>query len=191
MDFRAMLMKKKKPAKKSSRKKLNGLKNLWTERLRRELAMKFTLLPKSVSKERRQSGISEIRNVTKDPSFHLRMTKILSLLSSRILNLMTPDDTPASSENATISLAKELGIRECEMSDNGEWSCKIMEFGKEGEDEVKCNVEINEFQHNFTSDLKGKKVVEDETAVFEIGVEEDDAPVKWYKDGVEIIPDGK
>merc|ERR550519_522736 len=108
MDFRAMLMKKKKPAKKSSRKKLNGLKNLWTERLRRELAMKFTLLPKSVSKERRQSGISEIRNVTKDPSFHLRMTKILSLLSSRILNLMTPDDTPASSENATISLAKEL-----------------------------------------------------------------------------------
>merc|ERR1719186_1206217 len=54
---------------------------------------------------------------------------------------------------------KELVIRECEMSDNGEWSCKIMEFGKEGEDEVKCNVEINEFQHNFTGDLKGKKDV--------------------------------
>ena len=34
-------------------------------------------------------------------------------------------------------------------------------------------------------------VVEDETAVFELGVEEDDAPVKWFKDGKEIIPDGK
>lgn len=86
---------------------------------------------------------------------------------------------------------KELVIRECEMSDNGEWSCKIMEFGKEGEDEVKCQVAVNEFEHSFTSDLTGKSVVEDETAVFEIGVEEDDAPVKWYKDGVEIVPDGK
>merc|ERR1712226_1218263 len=46
------------------------------------------------------------------------------------------------------------------------WSCKIEgEFAKEGKSETKCNVEI--------------------------GVEEDDAPLKWYKDGVEIVPDGK
>ena len=50
---------------------------------------------------------------------------------------------------------------------------------------------VPEFEHKFTNKLKGKKVVEDETAVFELGVEEDDAEVKWFKDGVEIVPDGK
>merc|ERR1719266_3299986 len=58
-----------------------------------------------------------------------------------------------------------LEIRSAEMEDAGEWTCKIDGgFAKEG-----------------------KNVVEGETAVFEIGVEEDDAPAKWYKDGVEII----
>ena len=33
---------------------------------------------------------------------------------------------------------------------------------KEGENETKCNVEIAEFEHKFTGELKGKKVVEDE-----------------------------
>merc|ERR1712223_2704 len=50
---------------------------------------------------------------------------------------------------------------------------------------------MEEFQHAFTSQLQGKNVVEGETATLEIGVEEDDAPAKWYKDGVEIVPDGK
>merc|ERR1719289_817500 len=84
-----------------------------------------------------------------------------------------------------------LDIRSAELSDSGEYKCVIEEFGKEGENETTCQVEIAEFQHAFTSKLKGKKVVEDETAIFELGVEEDDAPVKWYKDGVEIVPDGK
>jgi len=84
-----------------------------------------------------------------------------------------------------------LDIRSAELSDSGEYKCVIEDFGKEGENETTCQVEIAEFQHAFTSKLKGKKVVEDETAIFELGVEEDDAPVKWYKDGVEIVPDGK
>jgi len=67
----------------------------------------------------------------------------------------------------------------------------IQDFGKEGANVTTCKVEIDEFQHAFTNKLKGKKVVEDDTAIFELGVEEDDAPVKWYKDGVEIVPDGK
>merc|ERR1719209_140027 len=50
---------------------------------------------------------------------------------------------------------------------------------------------MNEFQHAFTSDLQGKNVVEDDTAVFDLGVEEDDAPVTWFKDGKEIISEGK
>ena len=44
---------------------------------------------------------------------------------------------------------------------------------------------------SFEFPFQGKNVVEDETAVFDLGVEEDDAPVKWFKDGKEIIPDGK
>ena len=84
-----------------------------------------------------------------------------------------------------------LDIRSAEISDSGEYKCVIQDFGKEGANETSCKVEIEEFQHAFTSKLKGKKVVEDETAIFELGVEEDDAPVKWYKDGVEIVPDGK
>lgn len=85
-----------------------------------------------------------------------------------------------------------LDIRSAELSDSGDWKCVIEgEFAKEGKSESSCKVEIAEFEHAFTSQLKGKKVVEDDTAVFEIGVEEDDAPLKWYKDGVEIIPDGK
>lgn len=78
------------------------------------------------------------------------------------------------------------------MADAGEWTCKIDgEFAKEGKDTTSCKLEMEEFQHAFTSQLQGKNVVEGETATFDIGVEEDDAPAKWYKDGVEIVPDGK
>merc|ERR1719369_1742115 len=70
-----------------------------------------------------------------------------------------------------------LDIRSAELSDSGEYKCVIEDFGKEGENETTCQVEIAEFQHAFTSKLKGKKVVEDETAIFELGVE--------------IVPDGK
>ena len=72
-----------------------------------------------------------------------------------------------------------LDIREAQLSDSGEYKCVIQDFGKEGANETKCMVEIVEFEHKFTSGLKGKKVVEDETEV------------KWFKDGVEIVPDGK
>jgi len=84
-----------------------------------------------------------------------------------------------------------LDIRDPQLADSGKYKCVIQDFGEEGENETECDVNIAEFQHAFTSALTGKNVVEDETAVFEIGVEEDDAPLKWYKDGVEIVPDGK
>lgn len=84
-----------------------------------------------------------------------------------------------------------LEIRSAEMGDAGQYKCVIQDFGKEGANETTCDLEMGEFQHAFTSDLQGKNVVEDDTAVFELGVEEDDAPVKWFKDGKEIVPDGK
>merc|ERR1719150_2910079 len=64
-----------------------------------------------------------------------------------------------------------LEIRSAEMADAGEYKCVIQDFGKEGANETTCQLEMNEFQHAFTSDLQGKNVVEDETAVFELGVE--------------------
>ena len=39
--------------------------------------------------------------------------------------------------------------------------------------------------------MEGKNVVEEDKVEFKLECEEDDADVKWFKDGVEIIPDGK
>jgi len=84
-----------------------------------------------------------------------------------------------------------LTIRECELEDAGRYTCKIEEFGKPGEDECTCDLTVGEFPHKFTNGLTGKDCVEDDKCEFKIEVEEDDAEVKWFKDGVEIIPDGK
>jgi len=84
-----------------------------------------------------------------------------------------------------------LTIKECELEDAGQYTCKIEEFGKEGQDTCTCDLTVGEFPHKFTSQLQGKDCVEDDKVEFKIEVEEDDAEVKWFKDGVEIIPDGK
>jgi len=84
-----------------------------------------------------------------------------------------------------------LTIRECELEDAGRYTCKIEEFGKPGEDECTCDLTVGEFPHKFTNQLTGKDCVEEDKCEFKIEVEEDDAEVKWFKDGVEIIPDGK
>ena len=84
-----------------------------------------------------------------------------------------------------------LTIKECELEDAGKYTCKIEPFGKEGEDTCTCDLTVGEFPHKFTSQLQGKDCVEDDKVEFKIEVEEDDAEVKWFKDGVEIVPDGK
>ena len=50
---------------------------------------------------------------------------------------------------------------------------------------------FSEFPHKFTNKLESKNCVEDDKVEFKLECEEDDADVKWFKDGVEIIPDGK
>ena len=35
-----------------------------------------------------------------------------------------------------------LEIKEAEIEDSGKYTCKVMEFGKEGEDETTCDVNI-------------------------------------------------
>ena len=103
-----------------------------------------------------------------------------------------------------------LTIRCAELEDAGKYTCKIEEFGKEGEDTTSCDVTIGgkrqkppescfvifmmsftEYPHKFTNSLQGKNVVEDDKVEFKLEVEDDEADVKWFKDGVEIIPDGK
>ena len=53
------------------------------------------------------------------------------------------------------------------------------------------DLSISEYPYKFTSELTGKDVVEDDHVEFKIELDEEDGDVKWYKDGVEIIPDGK
>ena len=50
---------------------------------------------------------------------------------------------------------------------------------------------LTEFPHKFTNKLESKNCVEDDKVEFKLECEEDDAEVKWFKDGVEIVPDGK
>ena len=85
----------------------------------------------------------------------------------------------------------KLTLKQCELEDAGRYTCKIEEFGKEGDSECTCDLTVGEFPHKFASQLEGKDCVEGDKCEFKINVEEDDAEVKWYKDGVEIIPDGK
>jgi len=85
----------------------------------------------------------------------------------------------------------KLTLKQCELEDAGRYTCKIEEFGKEGDSECTCDLTVGEFPHKFSSQLEGKDCVEGDKCEFKINVEEDDAEVKWYKDGVEIIPDGK
>jgi len=84
-----------------------------------------------------------------------------------------------------------LTIREAEPHDSGRYTCKIEEFGKPGDNETSCDVTVGEYPYKFTTELTGKDVVEDDHVEFKIEVDEEDGEVKWFKDGVEIIPDGK
>ena len=52
-------------------------------------------------------------------------------------------------------------------------------------------IRLTEKPHKFTNKLEGKNVVEDDKVEFKLETEDDDAEVKWFKDGVEVVPDGK
>lgn len=102
---------------------------------------------------------------------------------------ISPSDTNFLIENE--EGVQTLTIREAKLEDSGKYTCKIEEFAKEGEGETTCDVTIGEFPHKFTNKLESQNCVEDDKVEFKLEVEEDDADVKWFKDGVEIIPDGK
>jgi len=80
-----------------------------------------------------------------------------------------------------------LVFKVCELDDAGTYSVEIMEFVKNGEvDQTNCWLDVEEYPHTFTSQLKGQSVVEHDKTEFEINVEADDAEVSWYRNGVKI-----
>jgi len=122
---------------------------------------------------------------------------------TRWLKNGTAFNFPADGRISRVDKAEKLALvfKTCELDDAGTWSCEIMEFVKNGEqDQTNCWLDVEEYPHTFTSKLKGQNVVEHDRCEFEIGVEADDADVSWYRDGkkinledgrVEIVSDGK
>ena len=53
----------------------------------------------------------------------------------------------------------KLTIKQCELEDAGKYTCKIEEFGTEGNDECTCDLTVGEFPHKFSSQLEGKNLL--------------------------------
>lgn len=79
-----------------------------------------------------------------------------------------------------------LTIKEVIDEDQGEWIAKISNdvFSK-------VQVYVEEPRHTFVIPLKSQKVMEKETATLECDVNDKDAEVEWWHDGVKIPPDSK
>uniref|UniRef100_A0AC34RIM6 Twitchin n=1 Tax=Panagrolaimus sp. JU765 TaxID=591449 RepID=A0AC34RIM6_9BILA len=78
-----------------------------------------------------------------------------------------------------------ITIRVVEESDHGEWMAKI-------NDEVfsKCTVYVEEPRETFVVPLKSQRVNEKEETALECDVNDRDAEVEWWHDGIKIVIDG-
>lgn len=78
-----------------------------------------------------------------------------------------------------------LTIKEVEQDDQAEWTAKVT-------DEVfsKVQVYVEEPRHTFVVPLKSQKINEKEEANLETDVNDKDADVEWWHDGVKIKVDG-
>ena len=86
------------------------------------------------------------------------------------------------------SEVRNLNLRICIQS-------KIYSYHDIFEKKLKSSHTFSELLHKFAIKLETKHdrldYIEGDIAEFKLECEEDDAEVKWFKDGVEIIPDGK
>ena len=78
---------------------------------------------------------------------------------------------------------KILKIQNCTQEDSGEYSCKI-----NPEEVTKTKLTCTEQQFQFVKPLKSLKAIENDKIVLECEVDDFEAPVKWFKDGEEIVP---
>ncbi|KAJ1363943.1 Twitchin [Parelaphostrongylus tenuis] len=79
-----------------------------------------------------------------------------------------------------------LTIKEVEEADQAEWTARIT-----NEVFSKVQVYVEEPRHTFVVPMKSQKVNEHEVATLETDVNDRDADVEWWHDGVKINVDGK
>ena len=78
-----------------------------------------------------------------------------------------------------------ITIKIVEEDDHGEWIAKINE-----EVQSKCAVYVEEPRETFVVPLKSQRVNEKEDTTLECDVNDKDAEVEWWHDGVKIVLDG-
>lgn len=76
---------------------------------------------------------------------------------------------------------RRLIVKKCKLSDEGKYLAKTK--GDETESEV-----LVEPANRFKKKLQDTNTIEKKTVVFEVEMSDTRAPLKWYKDGQEIIP---
>ena len=81
---------------------------------------------------------------------------------------------------------KFLRIQDCEIADSDTYTCRINQ-----EEFTSCAVSVKDQSFKFMRVLKSMRVNENDPITLECEIDEWDAPVTWFKDGVEIKPDGK
>nr|AZI15635.1 UNC-22 [Auanema rhodensis] len=79
-----------------------------------------------------------------------------------------------------------LTIKVVEEADQAEWTAKVT-----NEVFSKCQVYVEEPRHTFVVPLKSQKCNENETVTIECDVNDKDANVEWWHDGVKMNIDGK
>ncbi|RCN29620.1 fibronectin type III domain protein [Ancylostoma caninum] len=79
-----------------------------------------------------------------------------------------------------------LTIKEVEQADQAEWTARVTNdvFSK-------VQVYVEEPRHTFVVPMKSQKVNENESATLETDVNDRDADVEWWHDGIKINIDGK
>ena len=81
---------------------------------------------------------------------------------------------------------KILRIMTCNLNDSDQYSCRISP-----EEQTKTEVVCIDKQYVFVRPLMSLRTTENETITLECEVDDMFAPVKWFKDGVEVKPVSK
>ncbi|CAB4056799.1 unnamed protein product [Lepeophtheirus salmonis] len=146
---------------------------------------KFTLVAKTENQTFTTGGHVEV--IPPDPE-SVKFNCILNEAGANIRWTRNGAPLPLHPRYERSVRGEKLGLvmNQLELDDAGVIGVEILEYVKDGEDDVtSCKLIVEEYPHKFTSKLKSSNVVEGEDATFEIDVEADDADVSC------IVTDGK